>query len=139
MKRRRFVVAGLASVACPLAGYLSGLSADASKPWLAAFRQGLRDSGYAEGTSIAIDERYENRLPAMYTTRSFVQAGGLIAYGASFTEMFRRAATYGDRILKGAKPGNLPIEQPTRFELRINLNRQGDWRQRAALRSAARR
>jgi len=63
----------------------------------------------------------QHRLPAMYDVRSFVDAGGLVSYGPSLPEMFRRAAFYVDRILKGAKPADLPIEQPTKFEMVINL------------------
>jgi putative ABC transport system substrate-binding protein len=62
-----------------------------------------------------------NRIPAIYLVRSLVHAGGLISYGPDFSQMFRRAATYVDRILKGARPADLPIEQPTKFELVINL------------------
>jgi putative ABC transport system substrate-binding protein len=62
-----------------------------------------------------------SRLPAIYMETGFVTAGGLISYGPNFTELFRRAAAYVDKILKGVKPGDLPIEQPTKFVLAINL------------------
>jgi len=63
----------------------------------------------------------KSRLPAMYFEARYVEAGGLISYATSFTELSRRAATYVDKILKGAKPADLPVEQPTKFELVINL------------------
>jgi putative ABC transport system substrate-binding protein len=61
------------------------------------------------------------RLPAMYPFREFVAEGGLISYAPSFTDLFRRAAVYVDKILQGAKPADLPVEQPTKFELVVNL------------------
>jgi putative tryptophan/tyrosine transport system substrate-binding protein len=124
-----------------------------------AFVEGLRDLGYVEGRTVAIEwkwgqDRVErlpdlaaelvgsqvdviltggtpgsqildlaaaNRLPAMYPYREFPEAGGLISYAPSDRDLFRRAASYVDRILKGANPGDLPVEQPTKFELVINL------------------
>jgi putative ABC transport system substrate-binding protein len=62
-----------------------------------------------------------SRLPAMYTLRPFVEAGGLISYGADIAEIYRRAAGFVDKILKGARPADLPVEQPTKFDLVINL------------------
>ncbi len=63
----------------------------------------------------------KHRMPGVYAQPEFLQAGGLIYYGASFTDIFQRAATYVDKILKGAKPAELPVEQPKKFEFMINL------------------
>jgi putative tryptophan/tyrosine transport system substrate-binding protein len=63
----------------------------------------------------------QHRLPAIYPDRLFVVNGGLVSYGADRTDLFRRAATYVDRILRGEKPGDLPYQQPTKYDLVINL------------------
>ena len=68
-----------------------------------------------------VDLAAKNRLPTVYSYRSYVEAGGLMSYGPDLPDSFRRAATYVDKILKGAKPADLPVEQPTKFELVINL------------------
>jgi putative ABC transport system substrate-binding protein len=67
----------------------------------------------------------EHNLPVMYEGREFVEDGGLISYGPDIVEMTRRSATFVDKILKGADPANLPIEQPRRFELAINTKSKG--------------
>jgi putative tryptophan/tyrosine transport system substrate-binding protein len=81
-------------------------------------------------TADAVHQRYierivasmaELRLPAMYQLREAVDRGGLMSYGASMSDLSRRAATFVDKILKGAKPAELPVEQPTKFELVVNL------------------
>jgi ABC-type uncharacterized transport system substrate-binding protein len=97
----------------------------------AAFQRafkGRADAVLALGNSVlnayrakVADLAVKNRLPAMYYAAEFVEDGGLISYGVDFPDLFRRAATYVDKILKGAKPAELPVEQPTKFELVINL------------------
>ena len=67
------------------------------------------------------DLAIKHQLPSIHTSSEFVEAGGLISYGPSYSDLFRRAAVYVDKILKGARPGDLPIEQPTKFETVINL------------------
>ena len=68
-----------------------------------------------------VDFAAKSGLPAIYPEREFVEIGGLMSYGPNFADLFRRAATFVDKILKGAKPADLPVEQPTKFELVINL------------------
>jgi putative ABC transport system substrate-binding protein len=68
-----------------------------------------------------VDFAAKHRLLSMYPGREFVDAGGLMFYGGSVPEMYRRAAVYVDRILKGSKPGHLPVEQPMKFDMVINL------------------
>ena len=81
----------------------------------------LRDAEFRAHRSQIVALAARRRLPAVYGLREEAEAGGLVAYGASVPELFRRAATYVDKILKGAKPADLPVEQPTKFELVINL------------------
>ena len=68
-----------------------------------------------------VDFAAKSRLPAMYPDSEYVEVGGLMSYGPNFADLYRRAATYVDKILKGAKPADLPVEQPMKFEFIINL------------------
>ena len=68
-----------------------------------------------------LDFAAKNRLPAMYPTSELVEAGGLMSYAPSYTDLFRRAADFVDKILKGTKPADIPVEQPTKFEFLVNL------------------
>ena len=68
-----------------------------------------------------LDFAAKNRLPAMYPTSEFVEAGGLMSYAPSYADLFRRAADFVDKILKGTKPADIPVEQPTKFEFIVNL------------------
>jgi putative tryptophan/tyrosine transport system substrate-binding protein len=68
-----------------------------------------------------VDFALKSRLPSVYGNREIVEAGGLMSYGADFADSYRRVAIYVDKILKGANPADLPVEQPTKFELVINL------------------
>jgi putative ABC transport system substrate-binding protein len=81
----------------------------------------LTDAEFDAGREVIVRLAAEYRLPAIYEHRAFVEAGGLISYGPSIDQLSYRAATYVDKILKGMKPADLPIEQPTRFELIVNL------------------
>ena len=86
-----------------------GLSVPASGPLMAANRKRIADFAL------------KSRLPSVYNTRAYVDAGGLMSYNADPADSYRRVATYVDKILKGAKPGDLPVERPTKFDLVINL------------------
>jgi putative ABC transport system substrate-binding protein len=96
-----------------------------------AFRRtvkGRADAVLAQGSGVlnahrtqVADLAVKSRLPAMYYAVEFVEDGGLMFYGVDFPDLFRRAATYVDKILKGAKPAELPVEQPKKFEFIVNL------------------
>jgi putative ABC transport system substrate-binding protein len=79
------------------------------------------DGRFATETTQLVVLAIAHHLPAIYVEREFVDAGGLASYGINYADQWRRAAGYVDKIIKGAKPGDLPIEQPTRFELVINM------------------
>ena len=103
-------------------------NADEFNGALAAMMQRMPNAAVATGdplllrhTRQIVDFAVKNRLPAMSQVREFVAAGGLISYGANRPTLFRRSAFYVHRILQGTKPADLPIEQPTHFELVINL------------------
>ena len=99
---------------------LEGAFRDAAKEHasaIIAIRNGLLNLHLERIGDLAI----KNRMPSMYEGSDFVQAGGLMSYSANDADLFRRAAYYVDRILKGTKPADLPVEQPTKFELVINL------------------
>ncbi len=108
--------------------YLDILSA---KDIETAFREAIKeraDAVFVLGFPGPLSERtllaqqaVKSRLPAIYPQISFVEVGGLMSYGTSFADLERRAAVYVDKILKGAKPAELPVEQPKKFELIINL------------------
>jgi putative ABC transport system substrate-binding protein len=93
-----------------------------------AARNGRAEAVLVLGSSVLLLQRTQvvelvgrNRLPAIYSQREFLDAGGLMTYGPNFADLWRHAATYVDKILKGAKPADLPVERPKRFELMINL------------------
>ena len=108
------------------------LDVRASKDYETAFREAKKARADAVlmlvwGAALAshrkqlVELAAKSRLPAIYADREHVEAGGRMAYGVSITDLYRRAAIYVDKILKGAKPADLPVEQPTKFELVINL------------------
>src|SRR6266404_342558 len=76
---------------------------------------------YVQNRKVIVDLAAQQRLPTIYVRSDFVDAGGLASYGTSFPDLYRRAATYVDKILKGTKPANLPVEQPRKFDFVINL------------------
>ena len=81
----------------------------------------LADRVFLHNRARIMDFSVQNRLPGIYAYLELVEAGGLMSYGPSYADMHRRAATYVDKILKGAKPADLPVERPAKFELVINL------------------
>jgi len=110
---------------------LQSLSVRTSRDFDGAFEAALRERAHALMTSPGpvlnthrtriVDFAMKNRLPAIYPDSEFVNAGGLMSYAPNLPDLWRRAATFVDRILKGTKPADLPVEQPTKFELVINL------------------
>jgi len=108
--------------------YLDVLSPTDIETAFGAASKGRADAVLVLGSAVFNSQRKQiaelavkSRLPAIYNAVEWVEAGGLTSYGASIPDLFRRAATYVDKILKGAKPADLPVEQPTKFEFIINL------------------
>jgi putative ABC transport system substrate-binding protein len=106
----------------------SGLVPPAGQPERAGFAQDSNSGLIVTGSPAAVVHREliislaaRHRLPAVYNTRAYAASGGLISYGSDFVDQFRRAAGYVDRILKGEKPGDLPVQAPTKYDLVINL------------------
>src|SRR4029077_15257401 len=81
----------------------------------------VQDPAFIPQRARLVDLAAKNRLPSIFTQREDAEAGGLMSYGPSLSDIYRRAPTYVDKILQGAKPADLPVEQPTKFELVINL------------------
>jgi putative ABC transport system substrate-binding protein len=103
-------------------------AADGFEKVFAALNKQRPDGLYVIGSPVMNTNRTQivgfalkSRLPSIYSVRGFVEAGGLMYYGADLADSYRRVAYFVDRILKGAKPADLPVEQPTKFELVINL------------------
>jgi putative tryptophan/tyrosine transport system substrate-binding protein len=93
---------------------------DASKQKTGALIVGI-DTNTQSNQRIIIELAAKHRVPAIYPSREFVDAGGLISFGVNYPDLYRRAAIFVDKIFKGAKPSDLPVEQPTKFELVVNL------------------
>jgi hypothetical protein len=135
MKRREFItLLGGAATAMPLVaraqqagkvptiGILGPTTLAAQPQWTTGFLQRLRALGWTSvHRTLIITLAAKHQLPTIYPFRFFAVNGGLISYGADTLEPYRRAAGYVDRILKGEKPGDLPVQAPTKFELVINL------------------
>jgi putative tryptophan/tyrosine transport system substrate-binding protein len=134
LRDARSLVAGLTAMqeaARALGLQLQSLDVRSAKDFDGAFKAVLKERAQALTTSavpiISMNQQRivafaaKNRLPAIYPYSEFIDAGGLMFYGVSFSDLFGRAAVYVDKILKGAKPADLPVEQPTKFEFVINL------------------
>jgi putative ABC transport system substrate-binding protein len=94
-------------------------------------------SGIATHRATIIAAANKNHLPATYPFRYYVADGGLVSYGPDTVDQYRRAASYIDRILKGEKPANLPVQGPTKYELTINLKQRRRWGSRCRNRSSS--
>jgi putative ABC transport system substrate-binding protein len=108
--------------------YLDILDLEDIEPAFRAARKGRADAVFVLVSTIfnshrtqTVELALKSQLPAIFYSAEYVELGGLMAYGPSYTDLYRRVATYVDKILKGAKPADLPVEQPTKFELVINL------------------
>jgi len=110
----------LVSLECRTPQDVEAAFATARKSRLGALVVAMDPLTYAQGSQI-VSLAAKNRLPAMYGSRTFVEGGGLMAYQPSNKEAARRVAVFVDKILKGAKPGDLPVEQPSEFELVVNM------------------